>query len=267
MIEALPHFSARRRGAVKAGNRCGYFTPEQYQKILQAIPFYRPRAGKMPENFAARMLAYVELGRWSGMSGADIVRFSPRENLVGDVITYRRTKCSSQIAGPIVLPAAVAERLRHIPLEPGASPEAPFYMAEWATKSAHGGRGERRVRGMWRDRFQDLCRFAGIGEIKTEIGTVRRPHPHMLRDTFAIDAILRGVRLDNVAKMLGHATTEMTQKAYLFWVKQREIYCEQEQRTALASLDLANVPAAAAASSGTQAASMEGLRNRSPLVQ
>jgi integrase len=37
----------------------------------------------------------------------------------------------------------------------------------------------------------------------------------MLRDTCAIDAITHGTKLENVAKMLGHATTDMTQPSYL----------------------------------------------------
>jgi integrase len=227
MMPKLPVFSARRRHAVKPGNRCGYFPPEQYEKIVAAVAFYQTERGFMPKNFAARLLAFIELGRWSGMAIADLILFSPRENLVGDVITYRRRK-SSMIAGPIVIPAALAARLRQVPAEDGSLEEMPFRMR---------GMNEVRNRGLWRLRFQKLCEFAGIGEVKTEIGTFRNPHPHMLRDTFAIDAILRGVSLDNVAKMLGHATVDMTQKAYLFWMKQREIYCEQQQRAALTGME------------------------------
>ena len=58
----------------------------------------------------------------------------------------------------------------------------------------------------------------------------------MLRDTFAIDAISRGVSLENVAKMLGHATVQMTQHSYLFWITKRLDYCIEDQRTALTRL-------------------------------
>jgi hypothetical protein len=34
--------------------------------------------------------------------------------------------------------------------------------------------------------------------------------------------------------MLGHATTQMTQRSYLFWVQKRVDHCIEDQRAALA---------------------------------
>jgi integrase len=231
-LDRMPMFGERQR--IRRGNRCGYFTDEQYARLRETLPFCLPNNTAPSTHYAERLGAFLDLGRWGGMAIADVVRFSPAANLGANcVLTYRRKK-SSQIA-VVLLDAAVAKRLWSIPSEPGSSAEQPFRFT---------GQKERSNGNRWRDRFQALCHKAGIMQLETEIGTVRKPNPHCLRDTFAIDAITRGVSLENVAKMLGHATVEMTQRAYLFWVKKRLDYCIEDQRAALARRHTGLAPAA-----------------------
>ena len=234
-LRVKPQFERRR---VKSGNRCGVFTEEQFQRLLAALPFYfSGRGPKMSDNLVPRLRAFLEAGRWGGMAVCDIVLFSPAMNLnPADVLTYRRKK-TGEIA-QVALPAEVAARLRAIPSEPGSGAGQPFRFAEL---------NEEVNRELWRERFQRLCRKAGITEIETEHGARRKPHPHMLRDTCAVDAITHGVLIENVAKMLGHATTAMTERAYTFWVKKRLDYCIEDQRRALARR--VEIAAAAAAES------------------
>jgi len=211
---------------VKKGNRCGFFSDEQYAKLRETLPFVVPPnvSAECRGHYVERLGAFVDLGRWGGLAVIDIVRFSPRINLgANDVLTYRRAK-NGEIA-TVALAPQVARRLRSIPAEPGSSAEQPFRFSD-GNECSSGFR--------WRNRFRTLCVKAGITEVETEIGTVRQPHPHMLRDTCAIDAITRGVSLENVAKMLGHSTVQQTQTSYLFWVKKRVDYCIQDQREALA---------------------------------
>jgi integrase len=121
--------------------------------------------------------------------------------------------------------AARAVRLRSIPPEPDSDPEQPFlFPAIGADKSKE----------LWRYRFQQLCEFAGITEIETELGVRRRPHPHMLRDTFAIDAISRGANIRSVSRMMGHANSLITERVYLMWVEKVDRHCIEDQRAALA---------------------------------
>jgi integrase/recombinase XerD len=182
--------------------------------------------------YSAHLGAFMDLGRWAGMAVADAARFAPSANLgANKVLTYRRVK-STQVA-KILLDPAVAARLRSIPPEEGSDREQPFRFPSIS---------EDLSRGIWRDRFQRLCAQAGITKIETEIGTVRKPHPHMMRDTFAIDAITRGVSLENVSKTLGHATVEMTQLAYLFWIEKRLDHCIEDQRAALARMQVSAPP-------------------------
>jgi integrase len=74
---------------------------------------------------------------------------------------------------------------------------------------------------------------AGIPEVRNELGKVRPPHPHMLRDTFAVWNLRHGVPLHSVAKMLGHSNPSTTAKAYLPWVKELEQATIAEGRAAL----------------------------------
>lgn len=221
-LDRRPVFGERLR--IRKGNRCGYFPDEQYEKLIRTLPFSTPDNISPAANYVPRLRAFVELGRWAGLAVVDIVRFAPAKSISPDnVLTYRRAK-NGQIA-VVLLDPAVAARLRAIPLEPGCSAEQPFRFPKQA---------ERPNTSRWRDRFKALCAKAGISEIETEHGEVREPHPHMLRDTFAIDAITRGVTLQHVSKMLGHASIEITQRAYLFWVQKRLDYCIEDQRAALA---------------------------------
>ena len=44
-------------------------------------------------------------------------------------------------------------------------------------------------------------------------------HPHMFRDTFAVELLKAGVSLDTVSMLLGHASIRVTEKHYKPWVK------------------------------------------------
>ncbi|MGC1452069.1 MAG: tyrosine-type recombinase/integrase [Candidatus Sulfotelmatobacter sp.] len=216
-----PEFREEHR--VRVGNRCGHFDDAQYATLLQTLPFYRT-ANKVTANDVARLQAFMECGRWAGMAVCDIALFSPHVSLgANNVLTYRRKK-SGGIAS-VALEPAVAARLRSVPPEPGSDPERPFLIL---------GRSRQGNQKLWRRRFKRLCDLAGIKEIKTEIGTALSPHPHALRDSFAIDLITHGAAIENVARALGHATTAMTQKSYLFWVQKRIDHCIEDQRAALA---------------------------------
>jgi integrase len=208
----------REKCRVRVGNRCGHFEDEQYATLRRTLPFYGDA------NEATRLGAFMDAARWGGMAMCDIVLFSPRVSLgTNNVLTYRRKK-SGQIAS-VLLDPSVADRLRAIPPEAGSDPERPFLIPGLRKEMNHR---------LWGKRFRRLCDLAGIKEIKTEIGTVLPPHIHALRDSFAIDLISRGVALENVARALGHATTQMTQKSYLFWVQKRIDHCIEDQRAGLA---------------------------------
>jgi hypothetical protein len=217
--------------SIKKGNRCGHFEDAQFNSLIETLPFMRFKGPKdtRPGNYVPRMRAFLELGRWAGMAMVDIVNFDPARQLSAEnVIRYQRHKTDEW--GEIALYKEVADRLRVIPSELGSRSDQPLNFA---------GRGDvqdvqHNIGELWRRRFTRLCKAAGITEIRTEHGAIRRPHPHMLRDTCAIDAISHGVDITHVARMLGHKNIQVTQRSYLYWIEKRSKYCIEDQRAALA---------------------------------
>jgi integrase len=47
-------------------------------------------------------------------------------------------------------------------------------------------------------------------------------HPHQLRDTAAVEWLKAGIPLEEVSKLLGHASIRTTEKHYAPWVKSRQ---------------------------------------------
>jgi integrase len=45
-------------------------------------------------------------------------------------------------------------------------------------------------------------------------GSPKRFHPHMFRETFAVEMLLAGVPLEQVSILLGHKSVKITEKHY-----------------------------------------------------
>ena len=58
----------------------------------------------------------------------------------------------------------------------------------------------------------------------------KRCHPHMLRDTFAVELLLAGVPLERVSVLLGHQSVKVTEKHYTPWVRARQEQLESDVR-------------------------------------
>ena len=51
---------------------------------------------------------------------------------------------------------------------------------------------------------------------------VKGAHFHRLRDTFAVEHLLKGTPLEEVSELLGHESIRVTQKHYAPWVRARQ---------------------------------------------
>ena len=203
-----------KRITVAKGNRTAIFSDEQYQAILDAVPLYDPEntPAVTRKAWQQRLTAFVELLRWSGMALIDAIQFRPEMLDAEGVLRYRRQKTG--VLATVPLPPHVVVLLRDIPLERDSVGSAmPFRTKDTAIAS-----DTRKAE----HRLQALFNLAGIKEVTTEQGRTRKPHPHMLRDTFAVWHLRHGARIHTVAKMLGHSKTTTTEKAYLPWVKELE---------------------------------------------
>lgn len=50
-----------------------------------------------------------------------------------------------------------------------------------------------------------------LANVQKPDGTSKRCHPHMFRDTFAVELLLAGVPLDQVSLLLGHSSLKITE--------------------------------------------------------
>src|SRR5206468_7373080 len=173
------------------GNRTAIFTDDQYAAILDAVSLYDPEnvPAATRKSWQRRLTTFVELSRWSGMALTDAVQFRP-EQVTDGVLRYRRQKTEELATVP--LPDHVLALLNDIPLERDSTgPQQPFRTnAALSSDTA-----------TWSRRLQTLFRLAGITEVKTD-HRVRKPHAHMLRDTFAVWHLRHGAKIHTVAKML-----------------------------------------------------------------
>ena len=62
------------------------------------------------------------------------------------------------------------------------------------------------------ERMQSIGARAGVADCR----------PHRLRDTFAVRALLRGMQLEDVSRLLGHSSVKVTETYYAKWVSSRK---------------------------------------------
>jgi hypothetical protein len=61
----------------------------------------------------------------------------------------------------------------------------------------------------WQRSYRHLYKSA---DIRTADGERKRCHPHMFRDTFAVEMLLVGVPIDQVSLLFGHASVKITEE-------------------------------------------------------
>ena len=72
----------------------------------------------------------------------------------------------------------------------------------------------------WQARLKRMFELAGIPD----------GHAHRFRDTFAVELLLSGTTIEEVAALLGHYDTKITQKHYSPWAKARQDRLEASVR-------------------------------------
>jgi integrase/recombinase XerD len=187
-------------GSIKVRQKpTDYFTPEEFQQLIDATSRYDPHRPQSPHG--KRLKALLLLMRWSGLRIGDAVTLE-KSRLQGDLLLLYMAKTGNPVFVP--LPDFVVRELHSIPPVMKSSPDYFF----WS------GNGDRdHVSAIWQRGFRGLVKLAGI---------TKRCHPHMLRDTFAVEMLLAGVPLERVSVLLGHSSIGMTEKHYAPFVKARQ---------------------------------------------
>jgi integrase/recombinase XerD len=187
-------------GSIKVRQKpTDYFTPEQFQQLLDATSQYDPHRPQSPHG--RRLKALLLLMRWSGLRIGDAVTLE-KSRLQGDLLLLYMAKTGNPVFVP--LPEFVVTELHSIPPVQKTHPDYFF----WS------GNGDRdHVAVIWQRAFRGLVKLAGI---------TKRCHLHMLRDTFAVEMLLAGVPIERVSVLLGHSSIAMTEKHYAPFVKARQ---------------------------------------------
>ncbi len=191
-----------------------YFTPDEMRKIIVATETF----GKT-EAQRARLRGMVYLLRWSGLAIRDAVTLERSRLGADDRLILHRVKTGV----PVMLPLQpqIAHYLRH--LMPHSNERYFFWTGRGLPKSAVA------------DWQRSLRRLFEIADLKHADGIKKRCHPHMFRHTFSIEMLLAGVPIEDVARLLGHASIRTTEKYYSSWVKARSDRLEQSVMASWAS--------------------------------
>ncbi len=192
-----------------------YLTPAEFNRLIDATYVYRGdrwENGSKTDQFGARLRAAILLMRWSGLRVRDAftlerARLCKTERGQDAILLYQE-----KTGEPVycVIPPDAAAEIRNVPAGKEVDPRYLFWSGKGLPKSA--------VADFQRS-FRRLVKLANLG---------KRAHPHMLRDTFAVECLLAGVPLEKVSILLGHKSIKITEKHYRPFVKALRYDLEDE---------------------------------------
>ena len=202
----------------------GYFMPNEYKAIIDATYIYSDRPSVDKHNCLTiggqRIRALTEVMRWTGLRIRDAVTLEKNrlshdpQTGMQSVMVYQK-KTGDPVYCPI--PPHVAEMLLTLPAsQKGNTNETYFFWTGAGTPKT--------ITTNWQRSYGKLFRLVGLKELG---GEPKRCHPHMFRDTFAVESLLSGMRPEEVATILGHSSVRITEKHYMPWVRARQTSLNQ----------------------------------------
>ncbi len=157
------------------------------------------------ERKAKRARGLILTMRYTGLAIADAVglersrlKYDPDKNLYR-VVTSRE-KTGVDVCVPI--PAEIAREIAAV------TNEHPDYFF-W-----NSGKGKLRTA---------VKKWNAILRVIFDAAGLFAGHPHQLRDTAAVEWLKAGIALQDVSKLLGHASIKTTEKSYAPWVRGRQM--------------------------------------------
>jgi integrase/recombinase XerD len=175
------------------------FTKDEIEKILWACELFSTTS-RYRSKQRDRIKAVVLLMRYSGIAIQDAVTLK-RDRLTGNKLFLRRAKTGVPVT--VTLPDHVVAALNE--------------RAEFQDRFFWSGNGKvTTVVKVWEDTFRRLFEIAGIEDGQS----------HRFRDTFAVELLLTGARIDQVAALLGNSP-RIVEKHYAPWVQERQDQLEE----------------------------------------
>ena len=193
-----------------------YFPQQEIQILLASVGrMYADKRGlngSSPESLRRKVTALVFLLRWSGLRIGDAVSLE-RSRLQHDGHNWRIFLYTAKTGTPVCVPIPehVGRMLHGLP---NSNPKYFFWTGNGLVKTAVAD---------WQRTLRRLFKLAVLD---------KRCHPHMFRDTFAVEMLLAGVPLDQVSILLGHSSVRITEKHYAPWVHARQQQLELSVRKA-----------------------------------
>lgn len=187
-----------------------YFRPEEFAKVIAATYRYNFGGGNQCHLRGQQLRAHALLMRWSGLAILDSTtleraRLSRNEEGDDQIFLYR---AKTNVPVYVVIPPDVADQLRALP-----SRNSRYFF--WS------GNGDpRSARKSFERSYWKLFKLA---RIEGEDGQTKRCHPHMFRDTFAVELLLAGNPIDQVSLLLGHSSVKITERHYAPFCKARQL--------------------------------------------
>jgi integrase/recombinase XerD len=175
--------------------------------LNEAGKLKRGREGYASEPGTFRLL--LELMLETGLRVSDAIRYDPARTYMGESglwpYPYAQRK-RKRTKKPVLTEAYLTDRLKTaIDKCKWLSPKLPFWYGEQTA-----------------DRGYKLS--YQVYDLMQQIGSrcdVPDCRPHRLRDTFAVRALLRGMQLDDVSRLLGHSSVKITESYYARFVPAR----------------------------------------------
>ncbi len=208
------------------------FTREEMSNLLRACDEYPDNYSRTGQPNAVRLRTLLLVLRYTGLRIQDAVMLDESKvDAMGRIFLRRQQKTGEPVFVPV--PAFVISALRDVPGR--TSKQYFFWSGNGKTKSAVAD---------WQRSFRKLFALAGISHIPQEGVPFRRwkrrmvdgkpakAHPHMFRDTFAVELLLSGVPMEDVQILLGHTSIRTTERSYSPWVKARQDRLEGHIRNA-----------------------------------
>ena len=190
---------------------------DEFTRTIEAAQNYNPKSLDAAWR-RQRAVAMLLLLRWSGLRISDAAKLE-RSRLTDDGKLFLHTQKTGQHVY-VPLPPSVAKMLRELP-----NLENPRYFF-WNGKSDAETPGK-----AWWKTLKKIFKTAGIPDA----------HPHAMRDTFAVEMLLASVSLEEVAALLGHSNTRITEKHYSTWVRARQEKLERSVAKAWAAEEMLSV--------------------------
>jgi site-specific recombinase XerD len=200
----------------------GYFTPEESERFFKTIDTWND--ARWPERERVRLKALTELMRWSGLAIGDASTLKRDRLLDDDSIFLYRGKTGHPVR--VLWPPSIAAALCNVPTGKDTGPAYFFWSGNGLKKSTVAD---------WQRVYRRVFKKAGMFT-DASTGEAKRAHPHMFRDTFAIETLNSGAPIEQVSMLLGHKNIKTTQDSYLPWVKSRQVLLDATMRNSWGGL-------------------------------